>query len=63
MFVIGSVALGLYLIGFTGAEHAAAAMLPILLFSNGLGLLIATGWAIRTGQGPVAAIFGIFAAF
>lgn len=63
VFVIGSVALGLYLIGFKGADHAAAGMLPILLFSNGLGLVVATVWAIRAGQGPVAAIFGIFAAF
>lgn len=38
-------------------------MLPILLFCNGLGLLIATGWAIRVGQGPVAAIVGVFAGF
>ncbi len=62
-FVVGSVALGLFLVGFKGADNAAAAMLPILLFSNGLGLVGATVWAIRTGQGPVAAIFGIFAAF
>ncbi len=59
-FVIGAVALGLYLIGFKGADNALAGMLPILLFSNGLGLLVAAVWAIRAGQGPVAAIFGIF---
>lgn len=63
VFVIGSVALGLYLVGFRGADHAAAAMLPILLLCNGLGLVVATIWAIRSGQGPVAAVFGIFAAF
>jgi uncharacterized protein len=62
-FVVGSVALGLYLVGFTGSANAAIGMLPILLFSNGLGLVIATLWAIRTGSGPVASIFGIFAAF
>ena len=63
VFVVGSVALGLYLVGFKNADHAAAGMLPILLLCNGLGLLIATIWAIRVGQGPVAAIFGIFAGF
>lgn len=62
-FVIGSVALGLYLIGFKSADHAAAAMLPVLIFSNGLGLLGATVWAAAVRQGPVASIFGIFAAF
>jgi hypothetical protein len=62
-FVIGSVALGLYLIGFKGADHAAAALLPVLLFCNGLGLFGATVWAARVGQGPVASVFGIFAAF
>lgn len=62
-FVIGSVALGLYLIGFKGADHAAAALLPVLIFCNGLGLVGATVWAARVGQGPVASIFGIFAAF
>lgn len=63
-FVIGSVALGLYLVGFTGAPSTAlVGMLPILFMCTGIGQLIATGWAIRTGAGPVAAIFGIFAGF
>jgi succinate-acetate transporter protein len=63
-FVIGSVCLGLYLIGFTGASSTVAiALVPILIFANGMGLVIATLWAIRLGQGPVASIFGIFAAF
>jgi succinate-acetate transporter protein len=63
-FVIGSVALGLYLIGFTGASSTAlVGMLPILFMCTGIGQLVATFWAIRTGSGPVAAIFGIFAGF
>jgi uncharacterized protein len=63
-FVIGSVALGLYLIGFTGtASTALVGTLPILFMCTGLGQVIATIWAIRTGAGPVAAIFGIFAGF
>jgi uncharacterized protein len=63
-FVIGSVALGLYLIGFTGSSaNAAIGMVPILIMCNGIGQLIACIWAIRLGAGPVAAIFGIFAGF
>lgn len=63
MFVIGSVALGLYLIGFTGSANAAIGLLPILILCNGMGLVIACIWAIRNHAGPVAAIFGIFAGF
>jgi hypothetical protein len=62
-FVIGSIALGLYLIGFTGSANAAIGMVPILIMCNGVGQLIACIWAIRTHSGPVAAIFGIFAGF
>ena len=62
-FVIGTVALGLYLVGFTGSSTAAVGMVPILLMCTGVGQLVATVWAIRTGSGPVAAIFGIFTGF
>ena len=63
-FVIGSVALGLYLVGFTGtASTALVGMVPILFMCTGIGQLVATGWAIKTGAGPVAAIFGIFGGF
>lgn len=63
-FVIGSVALGLYLVGFTGeATTALAGTLPILFLCTGTGQLIATFWAVRIGAGAPAAIFGIFAGF
>ncbi|MEJ2888161.1 GPR1/FUN34/YaaH family transporter [Actinomycetospora aeridis] len=63
-FVIGSVALGLYLIGFTGASSTAlVGMLPILFMCTGIGQLVATVWAARTGNGAAAAIFGIFTGF
>ena len=63
-FVIGSVALGLYLIGFTGSSaNAAIGMVPILFVCTGLGQTIAAIWAIREGAGAVAAIFGIFSGF
>jgi hypothetical protein len=62
-FVIGSIALGLYLVGFTGSDNAAIGMVPILFMCTGVGQLIGCIWAIKTGSGPVAAIFGIFAGF
>lgn len=63
-FVIGSVALGLYLVGFTGASSTAlVGLLPILFLCTGTGQLMATGWAIKVGAGGPAAIFGIFAGF
>ncbi|HEY2226106.1 GPR1/FUN34/YaaH family transporter [Actinomycetospora sp.] len=63
-FVIGSIALGLYLVGFTGSStNAAIGMVPILIMCTGVGQLIGCIWAIKTGAGPVAAIFGIFAGF
>lgn len=63
-FVIGSVALGLYLIGFTGASSTAlVGTLPILFMCTGIGQLVATVWAVRTGNGAAAAIFGIFTGF
>jgi uncharacterized protein len=63
-FVIGSVALGLYLVGFTGASSTAlVGMLPILFMCTGIGQLVATIWAVRVGAGAPAAIFGIFTGF
>lgn len=62
-FVIGTISLGLYLIGFTGSSTALVGMVPILFMCTGIGQLVATVWAIRTGAGAVAAIFGIFTGF
>jgi succinate-acetate transporter protein len=62
-FVIGSVALGLYLVGFSGSSTALVGLLPILFGCTAVGQLVATGWAIKTGNGAVAAIFGIFTGF
>ena len=62
-FVIGATSLGLYLVGFTGSTTAAIGMTPILILCTGVGQIIACIWAIKTGAGPVAAIFGIFAGF
>src|SRR3981081_882431 len=42
---------------------ARAGALPIILFSTGIGLLLATVWAIAVGQSVVACVFGIFSGF
>ena len=62
--MIGSVALGLYLVGFTGASSTAlVGLLPILFMCTGIGQLVATVWSVRIGAGAPAAIFGIFTGF
>ncbi|MCW2540635.1 MAG: hypothetical protein JWN95_2360 [Frankiales bacterium] len=62
VFVAGSVALGLVLIGYVPAS-AAAASLPIIAAATGLGLTVSTVWAAATGQSAVASIFAIFGGF
>jgi succinate-acetate transporter protein len=62
VFVAGSVALALVLIGYVPAG-AVGASIPIIGVATGVGLLIATVWAAAIGQSVVASIFGIFAGF
>jgi succinate-acetate transporter protein len=62
VFVAGSVALGLTLIGYV-PPSAVGAPLAIIAAATGLGLTIATIWAIAVGQSAVASVFGIFGAF
>jgi uncharacterized protein len=61
-FIVGSIALGLYLVGFVPAA-AAGASLAILITTTGLGLLISALWAAGIGQSLVSAVLGIFAGF
>ena len=61
-FIVGSVALGLVLVGQVPAT-AAGASLPIILAATSIGLLVATIWSAAVGQSAVASIFGIFAGF
>jgi succinate-acetate transporter protein len=62
VFVVGSIALGLALVGYV-PPAAAASALPIILMATGLGLLISAIWAAALGQTMVACIFGMFAGF
>jgi succinate-acetate transporter protein len=61
-FVVGSLALGLALIGVVPAA-AVGATLPILLAATSIGLFIAAIWSAAIGQNAVAGIFGIFGGF
>ncbi len=61
-FIVGSVALGLVLVGVVPAT-AVGASLPIILAATAAGLFIATIWSAAIGQSAVASVFGIFAGF
>jgi succinate-acetate transporter protein len=61
-FIVGSVALGLVLVGVVPAS-AVGASLPIILAATSTGLFVATIWSSAVGQSAVASVFGIFAGF
>ncbi len=61
-FIVGSVALGLGLVGVVPAG-VLGAPLAIVLAATALGLLMAAVWAAAVGQSAVAAVFGIFGTF
>jgi len=61
-FIVGSVVLGLALVGVVPAAAVGAA-LPIILAATSAGLFVATIWSAAVGQSAVASIFGIFAGF
>src|SRR5580704_12619246 len=62
VFIAGSVALGLAIVGVVPAG-VLGAPLAIILSATALGLLMATIWAAAVGQSAVAAVFGIFGTF
>lgn len=62
IFVAGSVALGLQLIGYVSAAGLGAPI-AIIAAATGVGLVISTIWAAAVGQTIVASIFGLFAGF
>ena len=61
-FIIGSVALGMVLIGFV-SPLGTGASLPIILAATAAGLFISTLWAMGLGQSAVALVLGVFAGF
>jgi succinate-acetate transporter protein len=62
IFAAGSVALGLALVGYVPSA-ALGGVLPIVLAATGIGLVIATIWALTLGQTMVAGVYGLFAGF
>jgi uncharacterized protein len=61
-FIVGSVALGMVLIGFV-SPLGTGASLPIILAATAAGLFISTFWAMAVGQSAVALVLGVFAGF
>ncbi|MEB3366495.1 GPR1/FUN34/YaaH family transporter [Saccharopolyspora mangrovi] len=61
-FIVGSIALGMTLVGFVPAA-AVGAPVAIILAATGIGQLLAAVWAAGIGQSAVASIFGIFSGF
>jgi succinate-acetate transporter protein len=62
-FVVGSMALGLVLVGFVPTATAVGASIAIIMTATGIGQVIAAVWAAALGAGAVAAVFGIFGGF
>ncbi|MCW2749673.1 MAG: hypothetical protein JWR83_783 [Aeromicrobium sp.] len=62
VFVAGSVALALVLVGYVPPD-AVGASIPIIAAATGTGLVITTIWSAAVGQTALASIFGIFAGF
>jgi hypothetical protein len=63
MFIVGSIALGLALIGAQVPVGSFGAALSIILAATAIGLFISAIWAIAVGQSAVAAVLGIFGGF
>ena len=61
-FIVGSIALGLGLVGVVPVG-VLGAPLAIILAATALGLLLAAVWAAAVGQSAVGAVFGIFGTF
>jgi succinate-acetate transporter protein len=61
-FIVGSIALGLVLVGYVPAA-AVGASLPIILAATGFGLAVAALWSAALNQSAVASVFAIFTGF
>ncbi|MBK1785958.1 GPR1/FUN34/YaaH family transporter [Prauserella cavernicola] len=63
IFAVGSLVLGVVLIGAVLPATALGAVVPIVLAATGLFLVVVTVWAAMLGQSMVAGITGTFAGF
>jgi succinate-acetate transporter protein len=62
VFIVGSVALGMVLVGFV-SPLGVGASLPIILAATAAGLFLSAIWAMAVGQSAVALVSGVFAGF
>jgi succinate-acetate transporter protein len=60
--IVGSIALGLVLVGMVPAT-AVGASLPIILAATAVGQLVTAVWSASLGQNAVASVFAIFGGF
>ncbi|PXY34174.1 hypothetical protein BA062_17695 [Prauserella flavalba] len=63
IFAVGSLVLGIVLIGAVLPVTALGAAVPVVLAATGLFLVVVTVWAAALGQTMVAGICGTFAGF
>ena len=61
-FIVGSIALGLVLVGMVPAS-AVRASLPIILAPTAIAQLVTAIWSASLGQNAVASVFAIFGGF
>ena len=61
-FIVGSVALGMVLVGFV-SPLGVGSSLPIILAATAAGLFLSAVWAMGLGQSAVALVSGIFGGF
>ncbi|MBP2365914.1 GPR1/FUN34/YaaH family transporter [Pseudonocardia parietis] len=62
-FLPSGITLGLWFVGYLHTAALPGGMIPILTFSAGLFLFLATAASLRAGDSVTAAIFGVFSAF
>ncbi|HZD67102.1 MAG TPA: GPR1/FUN34/YaaH family transporter [Acidimicrobiales bacterium] len=63
MFIAGSIALGLVLVGYINPVLGAGAAINLAFGAAALGTLIACIWSITLGENAVASIYAVFAGF
>ncbi|AEA23659.1 acetate uptake transporter family protein [Pseudonocardia benzenivorans] len=61
-FLVGSITLGLWLVGYLPTALPGG-LIAAVFFASGIGVLASGLWAARIGQSAVAGIFGMFGVF
>lgn len=61
-FLVGSITLGLWLVGYLPAALPGG-LIAAVFFASGIGVLVSGIWAAQIGQSAIAGIFGMFGVF